>query len=708
MEAPEANNKKQAANSDMAGPESKKIKLQTLPSSAMDDHAKAMKVAGFSLSAIEEMRNRADDDSNSQSLDQQLRHFQVLDEVGSNSDDEEEYNGSEIGDDNGQQNGEDDGGDESSELDLDDEEIEHLLDENLPDDLKGSKKPKYEERFKTVLEEKRINHFEVLPEGWVQVTHNSGMPLYENNLHKKTRVITTARPYFLGTGSARKHAIPVGSIPCLNYRRALDEEIEAEKRKAENAENEANQTEVTSTEVTTSSSTTAATSNPVPARCPFGFTANTNASSNTQPPTATSSSETTTLTNTLAEQNGNKENSTDTTTSNTTQASSTNPLDKDKLRSLVPAAKIVTVNENIQKESLTPDQFNQYCKKLFKFRVIRVLRFRSWNARRKFTKNRKNLKNIQRPTLPDGTKLIKFPVLVPGDGKSNPRARREWIMNPSGKSYVCILHEYVQHALKKQPTYEFKELENAATPYAATVSINDLKYGTGYGTSKRQAKSEAARETLEILIPEMKDKITGVKQDKSAVAKSNQKDLSVFDDIRIEDPRVTEFCNKTTEPSPHAILLTCLQRNFGLGEDVQINYEINRTHNKKNEFTMTVGKHTAKVLCKNKRQGKQLASQAILQILHPHIKTWGSLLRLYGNNSIKTFKEKKQEEQEITVLQSKAAINQPNHAILEKLRSEMLKLSEKNKSVQSKGTFIPPNDVDLPSSSGSNLNNVEL
>lgn len=31
-------------------------------------------------------------------------------------------------------------------------------------------------------------------------------------------------------------------------------------------------------------------------------------------------------------------------------------------------------------------------------------------------------------------------------------------MNPSGKSYVCILHEYVQHALKKQPTYKFKEL----------------------------------------------------------------------------------------------------------------------------------------------------------------------------------------------------------------------------------------------------------
>jgi hypothetical protein len=38
--------------------------------------------------------------------------------------------------------------------------------------------------------------------------------------------------------------------------------------------------------------------------------------------------------------------------------------------------------------------------------------------------------------------------------------KKEWIMNPNGKSYVCILHEYVQHALKKQPSYEFKELGN--------------------------------------------------------------------------------------------------------------------------------------------------------------------------------------------------------------------------------------------------------
>lgn len=34
----------------------------------------------------------------------------------------------------------------------------------------------------------------------------------------------------------------------------------------------------------------------------------------------------------------------------------------------------------------------------------------------------------------------------------------EFIMNPSGKSPVCILHEYVQHTLRVQPKYIFKEL----------------------------------------------------------------------------------------------------------------------------------------------------------------------------------------------------------------------------------------------------------
>lgn len=81
----------------------------------------------------------------------------------------------------------------------------------------------FEERDKTILINKGHNHFDILPEGWIQVTHNSGMPLY---LHKTTRVCTLSKPYFLGPGSARKHEIPLSAIPCLSYRKGLEKEAE--------------------------------------------------------------------------------------------------------------------------------------------------------------------------------------------------------------------------------------------------------------------------------------------------------------------------------------------------------------------------------------------------------------------------------------------------------------------------------------------------
>ena len=48
--------------------------------------------------------------------------------------------------------------------------------------------------------ERGQNPFDVLPEGWVVVSHKSGMPIY---LHKHLRVCSVSRPYFLGPGSVR-------------------------------------------------------------------------------------------------------------------------------------------------------------------------------------------------------------------------------------------------------------------------------------------------------------------------------------------------------------------------------------------------------------------------------------------------------------------------------------------------------------------------
>ena len=135
------------------------------------------------------------------------------------------------------------------------------------------------------------------------------------------------------------------------------------------------------------------------------------------------------------------------------------------------------------------------------------------------------------------------------------------------------------------------------------------------------------RRTLEMLIPEIKDKLPCMS---GAEAEGDGPDLSFFDDIRVEDPRVADLCNRTSEPAPYQILVTCLQRNYGLG-DTHINQELKAVRNGKNEYTMQVSKREVSVICKNKKDGKQLAAQKLLQQLHPHITSWGSLLRMYGN-----------------------------------------------------------------------------
>ena len=93
----------------------------------------------------------------------------------------------------------------------------------------------------------------------------------------------------------------------------------------------------------------------------------------------------------------------------------------------------------------------------------------------------------------------------------------------TGKSTVCILHEYLQHSIKKAPDYDYQELESSATPYSAVVKINGIEYGRGVGSSKKEAKSEAARKTLEIFIPEFKKYLTA----KNGYVTKESHDLSV-------------------------------------------------------------------------------------------------------------------------------------------------------------------------------------
>ncbi|KAJ8713169.1 hypothetical protein PYW08_008473 [Mythimna loreyi] len=654
---------------------------------------------------------------------ERLKEFKVLDEVKSNDEDSNDE-------------------DSDSSDGLPEEEIEKMLDEDLPEDFKGVPKQKekaYITRQKIVLEEKGVNHFEVLPLDWIMVRHISGMPIY---MHRASRVCTLSKPYFLGMGNTRRHEIPISAIPCFAYRRALEEENkqkEIDKRIAEQIRSGTwvNNPDMKQDDNSQDSSTShndvigdATVSNAEESsvkevaeakerKCPF-------LNRTKAEETVVNNHETSTVEDAVKVSVDRREKLTDrpedVKSEETTSLSEEIKIEGTQTNGdaevpvnhqpvilpggiVMPPPRVETINTSWKTQHLTAEQINEYCRRLFKFKTVNIMHFKRWADRRKYTKARKTL---QYPTLPEGTKLITIPAqpAAPGDentaGKTN---KRDWVMNMNGRSYLSVFHEYVRRALQKQPVYEFRQLENASTPYQATVFIGGMQYGVGHGSSKRQAKSAAARNSIHILIPEMKDELDAHAPHHAPAGDQNEPDFTFFDFVGIEDPRITEFCAATCEPSPHAILRTCLLRNFGAG-DRHIHTEMKKLEYQKIELTMKVGKHTATVVSKNKKTAKQRASQAILQALHPHVRSWGSLLRLYGSRSVKSCKEKKLEEQQITLLQDQARHNEPNYAVLDKLRNEMRKLREMDEAVVPIGTLLVHDD--LPTHSGSNLNNVDL
>ncbi|NP_001085043.1 uncharacterized protein LOC432110 isoform X1 [Xenopus laevis] len=463
-------------------------------------------------------------------------------------------------------------------------------------------------KIKTVLKSRGRPPTEPLPDGWIMTFHNSGLPVY---LHRETRVVTWSRPYFLGTGSIRKHDPPISSIPCLHYKKMKDNDIKEQSN------------DVTSALVSVSSSTKSS-----------------DTSHNSEEP-------------------------------DTTAADSFVSDERESVSEVAQGAlgQVKAKVEVCKDESINLEDFRSYLEKRFDFEQVTVKKFRTWAERRQFNREMKRKQaECERPILPANQKLITLSV-------QDAPTKKEFVINPNGKSEVCILHEYMQRVLKVRPVYNFFECENPSEPFGASVIINGVTYGTGTASSKKLAKNKAARATLEILIPDF------VKQ--TCIEKPKDTDeLEYFNHISIEDSRVYELTNKAGLLSPYQILHECLKRNHGMG-DTSIKFEVIPGKNQKSEYVMTCGKHTVRGWCKNKRVGKQLASQKILQLLHPHVKNWGSLLRMYGRENSKIVKQETADKSVIE-LQQFAKKNKPNLHILNKLQEEMRRLAQEREETRKK------------------------
>lgn len=481
-------------------------------------------------------------------------------------------------------------------------------------------------KIKTVLKNRGRPPTEPLPDGWIMTFHNSGIPVY---LHRETRVVSWSRPYFLGTGSIRKHDPPTSSIPCLHYKKMKEhEERQLNGETTPNAEESPvkRNEEVNNEEMAKSHCSTDEADN-VP--------------SSSQPDPYDGESE-------------------------------ANPQSKESQSCDTAQGALGQVKAKVEvckDESIELEEFRQYLEKCFDFEQVTVKKFRTWAERRQFNRDMKRKQaESERPILPANQKLITLSV-------QDAPTKKEFVINPNGKSEVCILHEYMQRVLKVRPVYNFFECENPSEPFGASVIIDGVTYGTGTASSKKLAKNKAARATLEILIPDF------VKQTSEEKPVEGD-ELEYFNHISIEDSRVYELTNKAGLLSPYQILHECLKRNHGMG-DTSIKFEVIPGKNQKSEYVMTCGKHTVRGWCKNKRVGKQLASQKILQMLHPHVKNWGSLLRMYGRESNKMVK-KESSDKSVIELQQFAKKNKPNLHILNKLQEEMRKLAKQREETRKK------------------------
>ncbi|VBB28439.1 unnamed protein product [Acanthocheilonema viteae] len=552
----------------------------------------------------------------------------------------------------------------------DGEDIDLLLEKPIEDAQTGKVivPEDGEVREKIVLAYRGTDYFDVLPEGWVEVTHSSGLPIY---LHKSTRVCTFSRPYFIGPGSVRHHNVPISAIPCLHQRRVLKEIEEGAAASAAALQNA--------------------------------------------------------LSESVSVQSGDG-------------AVEDSALVMARLQA--PGTKVQTA-EDFKERQLDTQALHDYAKAVFKFKKIQTYRFNKWAATRNFHRQRKlaeagrlgkNASSIElsvgRPALPSNVKLITVPAL---EANLKPQ-HRGFFLNPQGKTSVSVLHEYVQKVLKSTINYYFSETRNSSMPYGCTarlkMNLNNrvlcatsvkeklmllqekqrreqrlqehgeqpdadfVVLGTGCGNSKKTSKLDAARNALKVLIPDVEFDPEGIaRSDKKMKddAESDKEDaVALFDMLPIEDSRIFDLSARAGQPSPYLLLQECLKRNAAYG-DTEIKVHSVRVKHQRHQFDMDVGKHRVSVICANKREGKQKASQAMLKKLHPNLDTWGSLIRLYGHGTQQKQQEARKSRQSIIKLQGnrtkESSALEPNNAILEKLRMEMLKLSKSRQS--SKACNVP-------------------
>ena len=484
-------------------------------------------------------------------------------------------------------------------------------------------------------------HKHTLPDGWCEVFHTSGFPLY---FHKQTRVVTLSRPYFLGSVSVRHHLIPIASIPCL-YMKKLQEEQD----NVDGSSPSINEL-----------------------KCPFKKTAEESVgrkrkrSEDDIEEGEIESPRATPATNT-------EESSTPVTTET---SSSTRPPKPQQLPVSLQILTNSTLDDALQHNTLTSDELRSYCQRQFAFEQREFKFFPSlgdkWKYIRQAQMKRRemstpadaqiielqpltstdqsvvvsaSLKTTDTPPQPS-LKVSKPPAESTHSNSNNNNTNKKVTIDlyPS-KSPIALLQEYALKRLKAVVKYDWFTTDVSNSPFGCRVLVGDIVYGTGIGRNKRTAKLNATEESLLILLPQYKkiqeqqqqqqtsSKETIVEEkpaeeegciddeeeQSSANVNNNQtnNDLNdqeranstLLDEYCISDANIYDVCVTLGKPTPYQMLEKSLTYNaLTRGES-----EIKLTMTKKPMFThitLEIGsEHREEAQAKDKAHAKNLGKR---------------------------------------------------------------------------------------------------
>ncbi|KAA0188565.1 Microprocessor complex subunit DGCR8 [Fasciolopsis buskii] len=346
---------------------------------------------------------------------------------------------------------------------------------------------------------------------------------------------------------------------------------------------------------------------------------------------------------------------------------------------------VFAVKDKEVESLLTVEEIRAYCSRLFEIQVEHVTNKRCHKqdgrvpavAEAKPPQNRVLM-------MPEEAKVIRY-QLPSTDGDPLRRPSKEGLINLTGKSFVCILHEYCQNVIRRPPTYQTVVQENDRNPYQLTVVIDGKPCATGSGQSKKQARLDAARNALARLIPDF-EKIVGSDSQSNGPSPASERDLQLFDSISVTDPRLYELSVRMALPTPYNLLLECLNRSCVPESDLKSSMV--SQGRSKHFFTLQLNERSVKVPCKNKREGRHLAAQHLLARLHPEVQMWSDLLRMYGPGS-KPDKKTELETIQGAQAQEKSTVKTSLIRLLKaKMRELATQWEENGGSVHPKGKFF--------------------